>query len=165
MRQVTHRPASVWGALLLAALLCSCAQANSLEGSLTEIMDLGFTTAALSFSDCGNPLDPQTCSSITLIYSRPNGKAQDIVFKLVALTAPRDVTPGQAINLGPADDGTARANVTRSVGGDPVAALAAIKSGELTINAPLEMDKPNSGDFRVTFTGPFNAVVSGLFFK
>ena len=112
----------------------------SLEGSLTEVLDLNFTTVEVSITD----------TSIILGYNRAHGDGRDIVFKLVAYTAPTDMTPGQPINLAPAPDGTPRAAATRSVADDPIRNLAAIKTGELTFQAPLELDKPNSGDFRVT---------------
>jgi len=124
----------------LLALAGGCSPVNSLEGSLTEVLDLSFTAVEVSITD----------SAVIIDYYRPNAESRDIVFKLVAQVKPTDVVPGKSIDLGPADDGTARASCTRSVANDPIRNLATIKSGELTLSAVPTLDQPVHGDFRVT---------------
>ena len=113
---------------------------NTLEGSLGEVLDLAFVSVEVSLTD----------TAVIVGYNRPNLEARDIVFKLVANTPPADIVPGQPLDLSAAPDGTPRATVTRSVGEDPIRTLAAIKSGTLTFDGPLALDRGVTGSFRVT---------------
>lgn len=134
-------------ALVAAALAVLAAPAcepppNTLEGSLTEIIDLGFTDVEVSITDW----------QVIVGFWRPHApEGRDVVFKLVANQRPDEVVPGQVIDLGPREDGTARATCTRSVGADPIRTYAAIRSGTLMLNAIPTLDQNVGGEFRVTF--------------
>ena len=127
--------------LCLLAMALSCSGPDStLEGSLTELLDVAYTGIEVSVTDW----------AVILSYVRPHLTARDTVLRLVVYVAPKDVVPGQLIDLSPNEDGSARASVTRAVGGDPIRTLAAIKMGQLTLSAIPEIDKPVSGEWRVT---------------
>jgi len=141
MPQVRHTGAlGALGALLLALAASGCAVTNTLEGSLGEVLDLTFVGVEVAITD----------TAIIVGYNRPNLDARDIVFKLVSETAPKDLVAGQPLDLGPAPNGTPRATVTRSVGDDPIRTLAAIKTGTLSFDGPLELGRGVTGSFRVT---------------
>jgi hypothetical protein len=125
----------------LLAMALSCRGPDStLEGSLTEVLDVAYTGIEISVTDW----------AIIVSYVRPHLTARDTVLRLVVYVAPVDVVPNQIIDLSPREDGTARATLTRAVGGDPIRTLAAIKSGQLILSAIPEVDKPVSGEWRVT---------------
>ena len=114
---------------------------NTLEGSLTEIIDLEFQSVEVSITEW----------QVIVGYWTPHLEGRDIVFKLVANKRPNEVVPGEAIELSPREDGTARATCTRSVADDPIRTYAAIKSGTLVLDAIPVLDGAVGGEFRVTF--------------
>ncbi|MGC4121217.1 MAG: hypothetical protein QM765_42900 [Myxococcales bacterium] len=114
---------------------------NTLEGSLTEVIDLNFTDVEVSITD----------AQIIVGWWKPHNEGRDIVFKLVANKLPAEVVPGEVIDLSPREDGTARASCTRSVAGDPIRTYANIKSGTLRLNAIPKLDLNVGGEMRVTF--------------
>ncbi|MBI5544004.1 MAG: hypothetical protein HY901_08965 [Deltaproteobacteria bacterium] len=133
--------------LLAAALLAlaatapaGCASENALEGSLGEVLDLGFEDVEVSITE----------TAVIVGYHKPHGEGRDIVFKLVSHTVPAEVVPKQVIDLSPAADGSSRAECTRSAADDPIRTFAAIRTGTLTFDAPLVLDQPVGGEFRVT---------------
>jgi len=135
-------------ALTLVAMCFSCQGANTLEGSLGEVLDLGYTAVEVSV----------TGYAIIVSYVRPHLTTRDTVFRLVVYIDPTTVVSGRPIDLSPREDGSPRAQVTRSVGGDPIRTLAAIKTGELTLQgsspdggSPVFIDAPINGELRVTF--------------
>lgn len=136
-------PSALLAAALAAAALAGCEPPpNTLEGSLTEVIDLGFTDVEVSVTGDDR--------QIIVGYWKPHGEGRDIVFKLVADQRPSEVVPGEAIDLSPREDGTARATCTRSVGGDPIRTYAAIRSGTLRLSAIPALDRRVGGEFRVT---------------
>ncbi len=117
-----------------------CSETNTLEGSLTEILDLDFTDVKAAVSD----------SEASIRYLRYRGEqgadnSEDVVFKLSALGS---VTSGSELDLSPSPDGTINASVTRSVAEDPVHLLAGVKRGTLKIDSLTTTHI--SGSFRVT---------------
>ncbi|MGI5861782.1 MAG: hypothetical protein ACOX6T_06945 [Myxococcales bacterium] len=140
MREVsgprTARPLA-WA---LALLVAACGEANSLEGSLGEVVDLRFDGVEVSVTD----------AAVSVGYFRRKGEARDLVFKLVLDSPPGSVVHGVRTDLSPMPDGRPRAAVTRSVAGDPIRTFAPIKHGFVRFDGPLEIDRPVSGELRVT---------------
>ena len=140
MRQVSgHRTARPlpWA---LALLVAACGGSNTLEGSLGEVVDLRFDGVEVSVTD----------SAVTVGYFRRKGEARDLVFKLVLDSPPGNVVHEIQTDLSPTPDGRPRASVTRSVAEDPIRTYAAIKHGFVRFDGPLELDRPASGELRVT---------------
>ena len=125
----------------LAVALVGCGSGNSLEGSLTDVVDLSFTDVEASTTD----------KSVIVVYYRPQGEGRDVVFKLVVFIAPGDVIPGQPFDLAPAPDGTRVAEASRSVANDPVHSYPPVKVGTVTYEEIPTLDQPLSGSWRVTF--------------
>lgn len=140
-----------------------CSEANTLEGSLTEILDLDFTDVKAVISD----------SEVSIRYLRYRGEQgadnpEDVVFKL---SVSGSITSGSELDLSPSLDGTINASVTRSVAEDPVHILAAVKRGTLKVDSLTTTHI--IGSFRVTLDaggdagrgrtafGKFSAAIDG----
>ncbi len=129
--------------LAAAAALGSCGRANSLEGSLVEVVTLGFQEVEVARGD----------TAVSISYFTKTGTAdqpgRDIVLRLVVhLTS---VQPNVPFDLAPDLDGNRKAEAVRSVVNDPVHAYAPVVSGAITFDQSPDVEKPASGTFHVFF--------------
>ncbi len=138
--RVTRRCAAALFAAALGVLAPGCGRENTLEGSLGDVVSLGFESVEVAV----------TTGSVVVSYYRPQGGGRDVVLKLVVGISPAIVPPGQELDLSPRPDGTPNAVCTRAVVGDPIHTLAAVLTGTFTLDRVPVVDQPVSGSFRVT---------------
>jgi hypothetical protein len=136
----SSRPRRGRGRVLALVLASSCAQANALEGSLGEIVDLRFTSVEVARGP----------GALAVRYLEPVGEVQEVVLSLVVTLADEELVAGRPLDIGPAADGTARATLSRVRANDPIRDFAPVRRGTLWLEAVPELGKPTSGEWRVT---------------
>ncbi len=132
-------------ALLAGVLLagaCACGGQRSLEGSLTELMDLHYTEVNISSSS----------SAVAVKYTRPQGDGENVVLEVSARTGGLMLEAGVPINLaelGP--DGAQRGSVGRNVFNDPRRQFPPMERGMLLLHSLPASGMTVQGEFTVTF--------------
>ncbi|MGA9523111.1 MAG: hypothetical protein WBV82_16705 [Myxococcaceae bacterium] len=125
-------------------MLVACGSGtNTLDGSLADVVDLGYERAELAAAE----------GSLVLKFLRPRGTGEDVVLKLsvntAGLTAQAvidiDLTE-QVAELGP------RGAVTRHVFEDPNETLPPIRRGRLVLQEVAGTTDRVKGEFSATFT-------------
>ena len=128
---------------LLAWLGAGCGTSNTLEGSLSEVVKIGFKQVEVTRTD----------TQIAVSYFTPVGPAdqgaRDTVFKLTVNLS--SVIAGTPADLTPDLDGNPRAQATRAVADDPVHLFAPLLNGSITFDASPDVEKKTSGSFHVFF--------------
>lgn len=127
-----------FGALLMALALGACGRSNTLEGSLTEIIDLSFTEAEVQ----------RGADAVVIAYTRPKGEGKDTVFRLVVKV--RDIEPGAELTLVEGENGIP-ATASRAVADDPVRNFPPIRRGMVLFDSDPLVGGGTSGEFRATF--------------
>jgi hypothetical protein len=127
---------------LLPLALASACSPNSLQGSLSTLDSLAFTSAAIALGQ----------GDIVVTYEDAHaGGGYDVPFELTVEIGSQPVAKGTVLQLGAQDAaGNPIAVATRSVSGD-TRAFPAIKSGTLTLNDSPTVGLTLSGSFFVVF--------------
>jgi hypothetical protein len=151
--------------LLAAAALAGCTSSQpgppaprfALEGSLGQVMDLGYDDVRLVQSD----------EDVALLFVRlgaltdaapdaggeaPTGPVEDYPLKLSVALRGAPLPAGVKVDLTEAGpDGAPRGTASRNVRGDPRRALPAVVRGSLRLDRPIDSAASVPGSFHVTF--------------
>lgn len=121
--------------------LCACGP-PTLEGSLTEIMDLHYTRTDVSASS----------ASVAVRFLAPQGTGENLVLEVGARLGGIMLEAGVPIDLAQtAPDGTQRGIVTRDVFDDPRRTFPLIRQGQLLLRSlPMPQTKV-AGELSVSF--------------
>lgn len=142
---------------------CKAPPKFHLEGSLSQVMDLGYDEARVLLA----PED------VSLLFVRTHcqgavsddggvpeegqvGKVEDYPLK-VGFRLLGDAVGGRYDLAGVDDNGAQRGSLSRNVRNDPRNTLPALLRGTLYFNAPLDPDAGIGGDFHVTFENGIEA--------
>lgn len=121
--------------------LCACGP-PSLEGSLTEIMDLHFTRTDVSASS----------GSVAVRFLAPQGTGENLVLEVGARLGGIMLQAGVPIDLAEAaPDGTQRGIVTRDVFDDPRRTFPLIRQGQLLLRSLPAPQTTVAGELSVSF--------------
>lgn len=132
---------------LLCALLCASACGPpSLEGSLTELMDLRYRSVEVGASDLGGS-NPQ----VTVKFLTPQGEGENIVLEVTARIRGLTLEPHVSVDLVELLYGTQRGRITRNVLDDPRRTFPALERGRLVLDRVPEQNLRVKGEFSVTF--------------
>ncbi len=129
--------------LLLTLLLSACAP-RTLEGSVTEYLDLTYDRAEAQASN----------NEVTVSFLRPRGEGEDIQLKVAARLEGISLEPRAAIDLAQRMGGTTgpqRGAVSRGVLEEPVRQFPEIARGELIFDGYLDSGKTVTGEVHLTF--------------
>ncbi len=131
--------------LLASGFGLSCAPPNTLEGSLSDEMSLGFTSVSIQ----------STTGAISLAYQTtiPGASGLDTIFEIIADTSGVTLgSKGGSINLAQTlPDGLPRGTFTRAVHNDPRSVFPPIVRGTLTFDQNPTVGAKVTGSFDVLF--------------
>jgi hypothetical protein len=130
--------------LFLTGLLASCAPHKTLEGSVTEYLDLTYERVEAQASQ----------SEVTVSFLRPQGAGEDTLLKVAARLEGVSLEPRMAIDLAQrvgGESGPQRGAVSRSVLDEPARPFPAIARGELVFDGYLDPGKTVTGELHLTF--------------
>ncbi|PTL81947.1 hypothetical protein [Vitiosangium sp. GDMCC 1.1324] len=130
--------------LALVTALSSCAPHKTLEGSVTERLDLSFERVEALASK----------TEVSVSFLRPQGAGQDTILKVAARLEGVSLEPRTAIDLAQrvgGAEGPQRGAVSRSVLEEPVRAFPEIARGELVFDGYLDSGKTVTGELHITF--------------
>jgi hypothetical protein len=123
--------------------LVSCSPANQLEGSLTQLTSLSFSTVQMQLQ--------VTPPLLVVTYKETKGAGYDVPFELSVEVGAPPLKQGTVYQLGGNDSsGNAVAVATRSVTGDS-RLFPTIKMGTLTIDQAVSIGKTGAGHFFLVF--------------
>jgi hypothetical protein len=126
-----------------ALTLAGCSSSNQLDGSLTQLTSLSFTTVQVALQ-VSPPL-------LVLTYKEPKGAGFDVPFTLSVEVTKPPIAQGTVFQLSGSDSsGNAVAVASRSVTGD-TRVFPAIKMGTLTIDQAISVGKQGAGHFFLVF--------------
>ncbi len=138
-----------------------------LEGSLTQVMDLGYDEARILIAPedvslvfvrirplVSAPTDDAGTSSTEPVA----GTSEDYPFKLAYRLLEDGLPSGGRVDLAALDaNGKQRGVFSRNVADDPRNSLPPIVRGTISFNRPLDPDTTVTGDFHVTFENGIEA--------
>ncbi|MFL5351820.1 hypothetical protein [Archangium sp.] len=130
--------------LFLTGLLTACTPHKTLEGSVTEYLDLTYERVEARASK----------SEVTVNFLQPRGEGENTVLKVAARLEGVSLEPRAAIDLAQhvgGETGPQRGAVSRSVLDEPSRPFPAIERGELLFDGYLDSGKTVTGEFHVTF--------------
>ncbi len=141
------RPIRAGGSWLAASVatvaLAGCSPANQLQGSLSQLTSLSFTSVEVALQI--------TPPLLVVTYKEAVGAGFDVPFELSLEVTKPPLTQGTVFQLGGADSsGNAVATATRSVTGDS-RVFPAIKMGTVTIDQEITVNKQGAGHFFLVF--------------
>jgi hypothetical protein len=123
-------------AVLLAA--AGCGGGNSLDGSLSEAIDLSFSTVEVKRSP--------TALQVTYLQS----EGREVVARITVATAGLDLRDDLSLD-GEYAPGHPRATVTRAVDGEPLLNLPRIQHGTMSLDDEPVVGEPLRGEFSLSF--------------
>jgi hypothetical protein len=127
---------------LTTTLLCACAPANSLNGSMKDLTSLGYTGVAVKLQG----------SSLVIEYQSFIDGGGNIPFELTYNTNGIPLDAGMTLLLDAGTpSGSPRALASRTVVGDN-RTFSPIQLGTLTLDGPVAVDAKASGSFFAAFT-------------
>jgi hypothetical protein len=126
-----------------------CSPANQLQGSLSQLTSLSFSSVDLTLQ-----VSPPV---LVVLYKDPQGAGYDVPFQLTVevgtapLTGSQTLAQGTVYQLGGTDaNGNALAVATRSITGDS-RVFPSIKMGTLTIDQAITIGRAGAGHFFLVF--------------
>lgn len=129
-----------------------------LEGSLTQLFNLGFDEARIIRAPEDISLLFVRRRPIDNIDTADAGSAEDYPLKVSYRTLGDDVSAGGTVDLAQTDDvGVQRSTLSRSVAQDLRTSFPPLVRGALTFEAPLIENTLVKGNFHVTFTNGTDA--------
>ncbi len=133
--------------LVALALLCltttACGgDAQTLEGSLSELLDLRYRKVSVV----------QTQEELSVRFVWPEGASEDVVLRVTSSLLGAVVNPRQPLDLAEVDDlGRVRGRVARAVNNDPVTDFPPPRRGALTFDRHLQQGATVNGELHLTF--------------
>lgn len=130
--------------LFLTGLLSACTGHKTLEGSVTEYLDLTYERAEAQASK----------SEVTVSFLQPQGEGENTVLKVAARLEGVSLEPRAVIDLSQhvgGETGPQRGAISRSVLDEPSRPFPALERGELVFDGYLDSGKTVTGEFHVTF--------------
>ncbi len=135
----THRAVALAASALL---LTACADGPRVEGSVGELLDLGYQTAEARLSS----------EEVTVRFLTLQGTGENTVLKVAARLGGQPFTPGAPLDLAETlQDGGQRGGISRSVLDEPSRNFPPIARGTLLLNSVPESGRTVAGEFNVTF--------------
>ena len=145
----------------LAAVLVGCGSSDKklprfrLQGSLTQLMDLGYDEARILVSPNDVSLTfvrIKTLETLEMDAGQMAGTSEDYPIKLAYQLDGDEPPSGGRVDLAALDsNGSQRGVVSRNVQGDPRSTFPPILRGTIAFNRPLETGTTVTGDFHITF--------------
>jgi hypothetical protein len=158
-----RRACTVWLAMASLVVAGGCAldpkkqSKFHLEGSLSQVMDLGYDEARILIAPDDVSLlfvriKPLEAEGAQDAGAEAIGTSEDYPLKLAYRLLNDGLPSGGRVDLAVVDaDGVQRGVASRNVQSDPRTTLPALVRGTLSFNRPLDPGTTVSGDFHVTF--------------
>jgi hypothetical protein len=148
-----------WGCLS-ALMLLTCQGGDGkgsrlrLEGSLSQVMNVGFDSARIFVSPKDVALEfirQRRVDGLDGSVVDPTGVNEDTTLSIAFPWTGGRISGGTRIDLNPTDGGTTQGVCTRNVFGDPRRTFPTVVRGSIFFGGSLEPGSTVRGDFNVTF--------------